>query len=269
MTGQKKREPPPETGTRGNPRALAGRIAALVAVLLAIYGIVWFFHEEVFAPQLRITGVLAADTPLAGDSPVQVGLQVANDRWADGAAYVVLVIDGETEVEGPVTAVRARETAAVMLTARLPPGWRSGTLLLFDAWRDNVRVDARHGVPIRVGTTEFAIVAAEYPITVNQGETLPLTVLAANRGGVGARVVPIVVALTETGAQVAETDGRSCDFSAQDTQTLALTLATHRLTPGDYFLAILLTEPATGKRTGQGLYRRPLRVSPAKGGTRQ
>lgn len=261
MTEKREWQPPPEVQNQSGNRGSALRLGLFFAVLLALYLAVVAVRQFVFTAQLRIVGTVVADEAAGTDSPVTVGLRVSNDRWGDGAAYVVLVIEGETEVESPVIPVRKREQATVTLTAHLPTGWRSGALILYDA-ADNSRVDARYGIPVRVGTAELAVAAAQYPASVRRGDTLPLTLTATNRGAVDAIAVPVVVVLSETGAQVAETDGHSTTIARGDTLVLELPVATHRLAPGSYFLAILLTDPATGQRTGEGLYRRPLRVLP-------
>ncbi len=261
MTEKREWQPPPEVQNHSGNRGPALRLGLFCAVLLALYLAAVAVKQTVFTAQLRIVGTVAPAEAVAADSPVTVGLRVSNDRWGDGAAYVVLAIEGETEMESPVIPVRKREQATVTLTAHLPPGWRSGALILYDA-ADNSRVDARHGIPVRVGTAALAVTAAQYPASVRRGDTLPLTLTATNGGTVDALAVPIAVVLSETGTQVAETDGHSATIPRGGTLDLQLSVATHRLVPGSYFLAILLTDPATGQRLGEGLYRRPLTVLP-------
>lgn len=262
-------KPPVEAENRGDWGGFLGRNIGLVGGVLVLYFLFSFVTGNIFQPRYEILSVVASEEPVGAGEPLRLALRVRNDRWKEGAAYVVLVIEGETEVEGPVTAVPSREEAEVALVARLPSGWRSGTLLLYDAFRENVRVDAKHGIPIRVGKPAIEVLAATFPPRIVAGETLVVRIHASNRNGeVPVRVVPLAIITPDTtaeGKKPRERSGRSAVLEAgTDSDGVRLEARTGDLEPGPYFVSITLTDPGTGRRIGKGMYRMPLRVLPGE-----
>lgn len=255
--------PGPPVSDRGATASCFVRLVVVAGFLAVGYYGYRSISNYFFRPHLVITGESDSTEAVAIGAPVRVGLTVANDHWTDGAAYAVLVLEGETEVEGPVVAVPARQSVTVPVEARLAPGWRHATLVLFDAWRENVRVDARHGIPVRVGIPDVAVETAAYAPAARAGDTLTVTVGVTNRhGAVGVRLVPIVVVLSDTGIACDELDGTSFALAAGADTTLRLELPTRNLTPAGYYLVILMSDPLTGRRIGLGLYRQPLTILP-------
>jgi len=260
-------KPPVEAENRGAWGGFIGRNVGLVLGVLVLYFLFSFVTGNIFQPRYEILSVVASEDPVAPGEPLRLALKVRNDRWKEGAAYVVLVIEGETEIEGPVTPVPSREEAEVAVVARLPSGWRSGTLLLYDAFRENVRVDAKHGIPIRVGKPAIEVLAADFPPRISAGETLVIRIHASNLAGqVPVRVVPLAIFAPDTtveGAKSLERSGRSALLGAgTDSDAMRLEARTGDLDPGPYFVSVTLTDPASGRRIGSGMYHLPIRVLP-------
>ncbi len=246
---------------RDRSRALLGRLGLLLAVIAGAYAAFTYISRRYFEPNLTIESVQAVEESVGIGEPVKFGFKVSNDRWGDGSAFAVLVIEGETEIEGPVTTVPARENADVMVEAVLKPGWRTGSLILYDAGRDNTLIETKSGLPVRVGSTDIVVTAVNYPATARRGETVTISIEVSNRtGAMDARLVPIVVVLTEKAEEVAETDGRAFLLPAGADTTVKLAMPTRKLEKNDYFLAVIMTDPATGKKIGQAKYRQPLRI---------
>jgi hypothetical protein len=255
-------DPAPEIREGGDVLVFFARIGVFLVLLLIGYAVYVKVARAIFQPRLAVVGVIAPEEPWPTDTVVVVGLRVADHRWMDGAAYVVLSIEGETEIEGPVTMVPAREEADVTVAARLTPGSKVASLTLYDATRENARLDARHGVTFRIGRSDVRIDAIEYPTAVSRGDTISIAIHTLRYGGIADEyLVPIAVILNEEAEEIQETDGRSFLLEANaETATVILNVPTQELKPGSYFVAVILTDPKTGRRVGSGVYRQPLRI---------
>lgn len=257
-------EPPPEARGGGPWRVLVGRTVALVAVLLAGWYAFGAVTQVLFTPRLVIEGVVLPEGPVPSIDSATVGLRVRNARWRDGAAYVVAVrsADGsETEIgEGTVVDVPARATVPVTVDLALPPGGHVLTLLLYDAWRENVLVDARHGLSVQVGASDVRAVRTDLPRRLARGETVAVTVWATNAGEIDEVIVPIAVFLPDDGGRPREIDGRSSRIAAgAETVPVRIEIPGDRLDPGRYHATVRLLAP-DGRRLGPGLYRLPVEV---------
>lgn len=218
--------------------------------------------QVLFTPRLEIVGPEVPPEAVPVGETVAVGLRVRNTRWCAGAAYVVAVetVDGgESEIDGPVVDVPSRATVPVTVPLRLPPGDHHLTFVLYDAWRENVRVDARHGVSLRVGLSLLRVERTNLPESFQIGETVSCTVWGANEGEIDEDVVPIAVLEPVDGGGARERDGRSGLLPAGETTPLPLVFGTDDLAPGRYHAAVRFLTPR-GDRVGKGLYRLPVEI---------
>jgi hypothetical protein len=256
-------EPAPEARDSERLTVVLGRFVVFLLVVLIGYALYVKARNFIFQPRLSIVGVIAPEEPWPADADFTIGLRVADNRWMDGAAYVVMAIDGETEIEGPVTRVPAREEADVTVTARLAPGTRVATLILYDATRDNVRLDMRHGVIFRIGVNDVRIDTIDYPAHRTVGETIPIVVHVVRSGDMAEEyLVPIAVILNEDAEELQETEGRSFRLEPLAAESsVRLDVPTTALVPGSYYIAVILTDPKTGKRVGGGIYHQALQIS--------
>lgn len=77
--------------------------------------------------------------------------------------------------------------------------------------------------------------------------------------------IPLAVLVTENGDQAAEAYGELQSLPAGQTARLVLTLDAAALARGRYFISVFPSDPQTGKRSGSGRYRVPVRLaSPVK-----
>lgn len=255
--------PPPEARGRGPWPSVLGRIAILLALLVGGYFVIGGATHILFLPRLEIAGPALPDGPATPGETVPIGVSVRNARWRDGAAYVVAIVNperpGETEVEGPVVDVPARSTVPVTAPVSLPPGRHVVTFVLFDAWRENVRVGTLPGQVFQVGRSDVRLVATDMPARIRRGETVACSVFGTNAGDLDERVVPLVV-LQREGRPAIERYGRSADLPAgAETLPIPLAFGTDDLEPGRYHASILFLAPA-GEKIGPGLHRRPFEV---------
>jgi hypothetical protein len=255
--------PPPEARGRGPWPSVLGRIGILLAFLVGGYFVIGGATHILFLPRLEIAGAALPDGPAAPGETVQAGVMVRNARWRAGAAYVVAVVNperpDETEVEGPVIDVPARTTVPVMAPLALPPGRHVVSLVLFDAWRENVRVGMLPGNVVQVGRSDVRLVATDMPARVRRGETVACLVFGTNAGDLDEKVVPLAV-LQREGRPEIERYGRSADLPAgAETLPIPFVFGTDDLEPGRYRAAVLFLAPA-GDRLGPGVYGRPIEV---------
>lgn len=260
--------PPPEARGGGSLGVLAGRTVALVVVLLLGWYAFGAVTQVLFTPRLMVEGVVLPEGPVPAADSVTVGLRVRNARWRDGAAYVVAVLSAggaeteaaEIEAEGPVVDVPSRATVPVEIDLALPPGGHVLTLVLYDAWRENVRVDARHGLSVQVGASDVRAVRTDLPRRLAAGETAAVTVWATNAGEIDEKIVPIAVFLPEDGGRPREIGGRSSDLAAgAETVPVRIEIPGDRLDPGRYHATVRFLAP-DGRKLGPGLYRLPVEV---------
>lgn len=234
---------------------LAGVIGIVVVMYLALVLIP--FH--IFGARLVIAEVLMPEENIQPNRPFEVGAIVQNDRWGTGEGFLLLVIDGETEIEGPSTVIPGREQAELFVTATLDTGPRSAALVLYDA-ENNERVAIAHGVHLAVGSLPVRLVKVEYSPTVLAGETLTLRLTAiVDRDRHGVRkpyeVIPVAIVYDEDGKRPRETDG--VEFITRgETNVLTLDVPTKELAPGRYRFSAGLYDPEAKRRVGMNLTRK-------------
>jgi hypothetical protein len=79
--------------------------------------------------------------------------------------------------------------------------------------------------------------------------------------------VPLVVLLTVDGQEASETYGKALTLPAHGSTSVHLAVKTDGVAPGRYFLSVYPSDPATGKRVGEGRFRIPVVLDAATPGT--
>lgn len=198
-------QPAPEL--RDQPRwfLLAGRLALLLLAIVVLYlGFVQFTHW-IFAPRIEIAGIIPP-TELQADAPAhRAGLRVRNTRFFQtGAGYTVAVIDGETEVEGPVVEIPPREVRELPVNLNFPPGRYRLSFILYDAWADNVRRESRSDIAFQSGFSDVTLDEILFPEQFPRSGTVTVSFTGVNNGTMPETVVPLLLLIG--GGQTAPTE---------------------------------------------------------------
>jgi hypothetical protein len=98
------------------------------------------------------------------------------------------------------------------------------------------------------------------PAEVRAGR-LDLDATFANDGTLASTdFVPLVVVLAADGREVGESSGHAIALDAGARREVRLSIELAGLAPGRYHVAVLPTDPGSGKRIGGGRYRIPLSI---------
>jgi hypothetical protein len=195
---------------------------------------------------------------------VTIGVYARNDRLREGAAYALLLLPDGSEVEGPVVVVPAGDSVLVPVQATFPPGDHVTSLVLYDAWRENVEVGALHGLLIRSGMVQTDVAEATLLPVAQAADSIVLEFVLANRTEFDAAVVPVVVFTPESGT------GQPLEVSLQRVvvpagQTLARREAIRPGTvPVGRYLVSVVNITDSGERTGSGVHGVPFAL-PSQG----
>jgi hypothetical protein len=230
----------------------------------ALYFVIRFLTEMLFAPKLTLLSPALPAGAVSPNTPVTIGVYARNDRRREGAAYALLLLPDGSEVEGPVVVVPAGDSVLVPVQAAFPPGDHVTSLVLYDAWRENVEVGALHGLLIRSGMVQTDVAEATLLPVAQAADSIVLEFVLANRTEFDAAVVPVVVFTPESGA------GQPLEVSLQRVvvpagQTLARREAIRPGTvPVGRYLVSVVNITDSGERTGSGIHGVPFAL-PSQG----
>lgn len=108
----------------------------------------------------------------------------------------------------------------------------------------------------------FIVENVRYAEAVEPGSPIEISVTLSRAAGGAAEtatVVPLAVLLDESGREVREASGPATHLApgahADDVRVL---LKTDGLAPGGYDLAVIPSDPETGRKIGRGVHRRPV-----------
>ena len=173
---------------------------------------------------------------------------------------MLLVIEERRRLKDRSFACPREEAEVTLTTSSLATGWRTGALILYDAYRENLRAGSSHGIPIRIGKTAVRIVEIQYPAFIRRGDTLPIRIHASNESGVvPARLVHISVLFSDSATRKPkENSGHSFMLDAGgESEGLLLDVPTGEFEAGNYFLTVILSDPGTGHLRGGRLPQAP------------
>jgi hypothetical protein len=256
-------KPPAELASARTRRTYL-RVLLFLLVVAALYFVIRFLTEMLFAPKLTLLSPALPAGAVSPNTPVTIGVYARNDRRREGAAYALLLLPDGSEVEGPVVVVPAGDSVLVPVQAAFPPGDHVTSLVLYDAWRENVEVGALHGLLIRSGMVQTDVAEATLLPVAQAADSIVLEFVLANRTEFDAAVVPVVVFTPESGA------GQPLEVSLQRVvvpagQTLARREAIRPGTvPVGRYLVSVVNITDSGERTGSGIHGVPFAL-PSQG----
>ncbi|MGI8843299.1 MAG: LTA synthase family protein [Gemmatimonadaceae bacterium] len=106
----------------------------------------------------------------------------------------------------------------------------------------------------------LAVREVRVPLQARAGE-LAIEIDFGNAGALpSSAFVPLVVLLSEDGRELSETYGAAMVLAPGQVTSLRLTVNSRDAPPGRYFMAVLPSDPQTGKPVGPGRYRIPVRL---------
>jgi phosphoglycerol transferase MdoB-like AlkP superfamily enzyme len=163
------------------------------------------------------------------------------------------------QLQARFRAFRAANNRLARSLALMPPG--TATQLVAD--------DAQQRRPLPVASVAAPTPAAEAAATVTVHEVrapgrsrvgqLAIEVVLANDSRQPSEpIVPLIVLLTASGREVSESYGPPMSLAAGQSVTLQLPVNTEGVAAGRYFLAVIPSDPDTGKRVGEGRYHIPI-----------
>ena len=245
-------KPPPEMSNRGK-RALV-RVLLFVVIVAGLYFTVTTLSELLFAPKLTLLQPVVPTGSVAPSSPVTIGVYARNEKMRQGAAYALLILEDGSEVEGPVVIVPPRDSVFVPVQVSLPPGDHVATLVLYDAWRENVEVAAVHGVLIRSGMPEVDVVQALIAPVAQVADSIVVQLSLANRMEWEASVQPLVVFTPASGGgQPIEVNLGRIAVPAGQTVDAQRSIPPGTVPQGSYLVAVVNVTDS-GDRTGTGAH---------------
>jgi hypothetical protein len=243
--------PPPEIAARGKRSVM--RVLLFLLAVAGLYLAIGFVTERLFAPELTLLHPVVPGT-VTPNAPATVGLYARNVRMREGAAYALLILEDGTEIEGPVVIVPPHDSVLVPVQVILPAGDHVTSMVLYDAWRDNVEVAEVHGVLIRAGMPRVDVLEATLEPVVRPGEPIVVQLALVNRSEWDAAVVPLVVFTPESGAGVPiEVSLGRMTVPGGQTLDASRAVAPGTVPPGRYVVAVVNVTDA-GDRTGEGVH---------------
>jgi hypothetical protein len=255
-------KPPAELAARKSRRPLP-RVVAFLLLLAGVYVAVRVATERLFTPELQLLGAAVPSQPVEPNQSVTVGVYARNERPREGAAYALLIMQDGSEVEGPVVPVPQGDSVLVPVQATFSPGDHVTSLVLFDAWRENVEVGAVHGVVIRSGVLQVEVEGATLGPVASPSDSVVVSFQLANRSGFAASVVPVVVFTPASGGgQPTEVALPVARVPSNGALPVRQSIAPGVVPPGRYLVAVLSMTGA-GEPTGTGVHGLPL-VLPAQ-----
>jgi uncharacterized sulfatase len=114
--------------------------------------------------------------------------------------------------------------------------------------------------PLRREGAALAVQGVRVPVQAADG-ALAVEVDFSNDGVLpSAAFVPLVVLLSEQGRELSESYGVAMSLAAGQHAALRVPVATRGLAAGRYFMTVIASDPATGKRIGAGRHRIPVQL---------
>jgi hypothetical protein len=237
----------------GRGRRSVFRVLLFLLIVLGLFFAVGGISELLFAPKLTLVGSAVPAGVSLPDVPVTVGVYARNERTREGAAYALLILQDGTEIEGPVVIVPPEDSVLVPVQVSLPAGDHVATLVLYDAWRENVEVAAVHGVLLRSGEPQVDVVSAALPPVVQPGGAILVELTLANRAEWDATVAPLVVFTPEPGGEPLEASLGRVAVPGGQTLTTSRSIPPGSIPQGRYLVSVVNLTDA-GERTGDGVH---------------
>ena len=200
--------------------------------------------------------------------PLKLGKHIAADivvgPWYLSRGQLFRLGDGMTET--PATDAQALAQAAAAL-ARFSAGndrfIETGALMPESAVREWVAFSEERRAPAEAAAAAAAAIEVESVRVPPAAPRDALVIEAVFRNASGAPApafVPLVVLMAADGRELGETYGKALTLAPQQSITVSLAVAAEKGAAGRHFLAVIPSDPVTGKAVGTGRYRVPVEL---------
>jgi hypothetical protein len=230
---------------------IPGRMLLLVLALALIYGAVRALTHLLFAPDLSVLELVVPGEPVAAGDRVTVGALVRNQGDLNGAGFVVAVLPGGIEVEGPMLEVEAGGTAMLPVEILANSGGDPVALVAYDGWRGVRRLRTWRSIPLRVAPRTFDAARSAPTGPVERGRVAMYRIPWSNPGPVGEEVRAVAVVRPETGGPPVSSESPQGWFGVGDEGELEVGVDSWNLSPGRHQVLFHVVSDA-GRLAGQG-----------------
>lgn len=228
---------------------IPGRMILLVLALALIYGAVRALTHLLFAPELSVLELVLPEGPVRPGDTVAVGALVRNDGALNGAGFVVAVLPGGIEVEGPMREVVSGDTALLPVEMVANSGGDPVALAVYDGWRGVRRVRTWRSLPLDVSPRTFSPDHDSGP--VERGRVAAFRIHWWNPGPVEEEVRAVAVVRPENGGAPRSSEGPQARFASGEAGSLAVGVESWSLPPGRHRVEFHVLSRA-GRRAGHG-----------------
>lgn len=251
----------PPREMRGGPRSRLLPRLLFFALLLAVgFVLARTLIDRVLTPDLQVEEASVPDGVVAPDEPATFGVAVSNRSRSAGEALAVLVVEDLLELEGRPVALPPRSTTTVPVEAALPAGDHVVSLLVYDTWREDRRVGAFHGIPVRVGEPELDVVEASLGAVDAGADSVEVIADLANRTDRNERVTLVVVfQRTDEEAPPVEVHGPDLAIAGGESTRASFLVGVEDLPPVPFLVSVLAIT-ARGDRAGAGVHGIPFQA---------
>jgi hypothetical protein len=249
---------PDPTSSRRTPEVeilnrigIPGRMLLLVLALALIYGAVRALTHLLFAPDLSVLELIVPGEPVAAGDRVTVGAVVRNQGAINGAGFVVAVLPGGIEIEGPMREVAPGDTATLPVQIVANSGGYPVALVAYDGWRGVRRLRTWRSIPLRVAPRTFDAEGASPAGSVDRGEVATYRIPWSNPGPIGEEVRAVAVVRPEGGGPPGASEGPERWFGVGDEGELEVGVDSWDLSPGRHRVEFQVVSQA-GRIAGRG-----------------
>jgi hypothetical protein len=216
---------------------IPGRMLLLALVLAFIYGAVRALTHILFAPDLAVMGLVLPGEPVSAGDTVTLGAVVRNQGAINGAGFVVAVLPGGVELEGPMRVVAPGDTATLPVEVVASSGGSPVALVAFDGWRGVRRLRTWRSVPLQVAPRTFDAEQASPAGFLDRGRVATFRVHWSNPGPVEEAVRLVAVVRPESGGSPRSTEGLEARFGPGDEGILEVGVDSWSLPEGRHQVA--------------------------------
>ena len=178
-------------------------------------------------------------------------------RLADGMTESPADDPGAASATGQALARFAAANDQFAATGALMP---ESALPEWEPYREEGRGVREASQEEKGGASALAVSALRVPTEAPAGALRIEADFTNSDGQLDRTFVPLIVLLDESGDEVSETYGKSLRLAPGSSIKVALAVKSENLKPGRYYLAVIPSDPATGKAVGTGRYHVAVRL---------
>lgn len=241
---------PPDQGL-GGKIGIRGRVLVLAALLAVAFAVFRGVTHLLFAPELEVVELHVPSVAAEPGQTALISVTVRNRGAVPGAAFLVAVLEGGLEIEGPTRQVASGETAVVSVEVIVNSGQAPFSVAVFDGWRGARAVRTYRSVEAPVEPRRIRLEGGTFPERLARGERARLDMTWANPGATAETVVPVGVFRSREGGPPLPIEGPPVRIGPGASATLALPVDSWLLHEGAWELAVEVRSGA-GRRAGYG-----------------